>query len=403
MKPKTWHFFWGILSTLLIVEAGAFAAEDPFSKFAKDVKKRDQAMLKAVQQIEERWDRFYESTIEDYYVYSKDGRVRRRANFSDESPEKGFLEVAVVDAKSEKEAQKVLGKAVEKALREKTGKQELLKDQVQLNQQPLTKKNVRRRAKELKKQIQKTTVLTKKGKKTVYSIKLKFVPDHVQQRAKIFFSSVKRHARKSKIPVKLVLAVMHTESNFNPHACSGSKKIKKRGQCLAYGLMQLVPKSGAREAYKYIYKKDNFHELPVEQQKDYLFKPENNMTLGAAYLGKMINNDFAGGMYSGNPNDIKTFGVGAVDSLENRVILAAHSYNTGPGNSAKALMKITTIKRRYPRPILEVIAKEANKLNVAELVHRLKTYSPWEEARHYVEKVNKCITTNTNLRGGKCY
>jgi membrane-bound lytic murein transglycosylase C len=342
-------------------------------------------MLKAVQQIEERWDRFYESTIEDYYVYSKDGRVRRRANFSDESPEKGFLEVAVVDAKSEKEAQKILGKAVEKALREKAGKQELLKDQVQLNQKPLTKKNVRRRAKELKKQIQKTTVLTKKGKKTVYSVKLKFVPDHVQQRAKIFFSSVKRHAKKRKIPVKLVLAIMHTESAFNPRACSRRKKTP-RNQCLAYGLMQLVPTSGAREAYRYIYKKDKFHKFPVEQQADYLFKPENNMTLGAAYLGKMVNKDFA-----------------AVDSLEKRVILAAHSYNTGPGNSAKGLMKITKIKSRYPRPIFEVIAREANKLNIEELVQRLKTYSPHEEARHYVEKVNKCITTNTNLRGTKCF
>ena len=75
-----------LLLSLTFLLASAHAAEDPFSKFAKDVKKRDQAMLKAVQQIEERWDRFYESTIEDYYVYSKDGRVRRRANFSEESP-----------------------------------------------------------------------------------------------------------------------------------------------------------------------------------------------------------------------------------------------------------------------------------------------------------------------------
>ena len=94
MKTQTRQFFLGILIFLTIPVVSAYAAEDPFSKFAKDVKKRDQAMLKAVQQIEERWDRFYESTIEDYYVYSKDGRVRRRANFSDESPEKGFLEVA---------------------------------------------------------------------------------------------------------------------------------------------------------------------------------------------------------------------------------------------------------------------------------------------------------------------
>ena len=110
------------------------------------------------------------------------------------------------------------------------------------------------------------------------------------------------------------------------------------------------------------------------------------MTLGAAYLGKMVNLDFA-----------------RVDSFEKRVILAAHSYNTGPGNSAKGLMKITKIKRKYPRPIFEVIAREANKLNIEELVQRLKTYSPHEEARHYVEKVNKCITTNTNMRGRKCF
>ena len=385
MKTQTMQIFVGIMIFLTMLVASAHAAEDPFSKFAKDVKKRDQAMLKAVQQIEERWDRFYESTIEDYYVYSKDGRVRRRANFSDESPEKGFLEVAVVDAKSEKEAQKVLGKAVAEALREKAGKQELLKDQVLLNQKPLTKKNLRRRAKELKKQILKTTVLTKKGKKTVYSIKLKFVPDHVQQRAKIFFSSVKRNARKRKIPVKLVLAIMHTESAFNPHACSRRKKTPIK-QCLAYGLMQLVPKSGAREAYRYLYKEDQFHKFSTKKQAAYLFKPENNMTLGAAYLGKMVNKDFA-----------------AVDSLDKRVILAAHSYNTGPGNSAKGLMKITKIKSRYPRPIFEVIAREANKLNFEELLQRLKTYLPYEETRHYVEKINKCITTNTNLRGKKCF
>ena len=165
MKTKTRKFNFVILSVLLMVGASTYAAEDPFSKFAKDVKIRDQAMLKAVEQIEERWDRFYDSTVEDYYVYSKDGRVRRRANFSDESPDKGFLEVAVVDVKSKKEAQKLLSKAVESALRERAGKQELLKDQVQLNQQPLTKKNVRRRLEELKKKVTETIVSTKKGKK----------------------------------------------------------------------------------------------------------------------------------------------------------------------------------------------------------------------------------------------
>ena len=207
----------------------------------------------------------------------------------------------------------------------------------------------------------------------------------LQKRSKIFLSSVQRHASKRKIPVSSVLAVMHTESAFNPHACSRRKKTPIK-QCLAYGLMQLVPKSGAREAYRYLYKEDQFHKFSTKKQAAYLFKPENNITLGVAYLGKMVNLDLAG-----------------VDSLEKRVLLAASSYNTGHGNTAKGMMKITNKKSKYPRPTLKVIAREANKLNYEELLQRLKTYLPYEETRHYVEKINKCITTNTNLRGKKCF
>ena len=65
MKTQTRLYFVGILINLLILATSAHAAEDPFSKFAKDVKKRDQAMLKAVQQIEERWDSFYADEFED--------------------------------------------------------------------------------------------------------------------------------------------------------------------------------------------------------------------------------------------------------------------------------------------------------------------------------------------------
>ena len=45
----------------------------------------------------------------------------------------------------------------------------------------------------------------------------------------------------------VVFAVIHTESYYNPKARSGAP---------AYGLMQLVPTSGGRAAYRYVYKKD---------------------------------------------------------------------------------------------------------------------------------------------------
>ena len=54
-----------------------------------------------------------------------------------------------------------------------------------------------------------------------------------------------------KINPKLVMAVIHTESAFNPKARSTFKR--KNGRTgHAYGLMQLVPYSGGKEAYNYL-------------------------------------------------------------------------------------------------------------------------------------------------------
>ncbi len=338
-----------LLLSLTFLLASAHAAEDPFSKFAKDVKKRDQAMLKAVQQIEERWDRFYESTIEDYYVYSKDGRVRRRANFSDESPEKGFLEVAVVDAKSEKEAQKVLGKAVAEALREKVGKKELLKDQVQLNQKPLTKRNVRRRTKELKKQIKKKTVITKKGKKIVYSVKLQFTPDHLKKRAQNYAKLVKKYARQFEIPSPLIFAVIHTESNFNPKAQSPAN---------AHGLMQLVPTSGARDAYKKVYGKDKI------VSPKYLYDPENNIRLGTAYFAWLANQ----------------FKRAKNSDLRYHLMIAA--YNTGAGNVSRAFIGKIRLSTAFTK-INSFTAREGYN----HLLSNLPCYHGRCESRGYLKNV----------------
>ena len=77
-------------------------AQDRYRNFLEELDHRDEAYTVAVDNIEDRWDRYYESTVEDYYVYSEDGRIRRRINFQDETLDQGFLEVTVVDAKSKK-------------------------------------------------------------------------------------------------------------------------------------------------------------------------------------------------------------------------------------------------------------------------------------------------------------
>ena len=82
-------------------------AQNPFGKFLEDLDLRDQAHGKIAERIKTRWDRFYNSTYKDYYVYSEDGRVLRRVNFQNETPDQGFLEVTVVDADSEKQARSI--------------------------------------------------------------------------------------------------------------------------------------------------------------------------------------------------------------------------------------------------------------------------------------------------------
>ena len=231
-------------------------------------------------------------------------------------------------------------------MRERVGKQELLKDQVQLNQKPLTKKNVRRRAKELKKQIQKTTVLTKKGKKTVYSVKLQFAPDHLKKRAQVYAKLVKKYAEKYDIPPALIFAVMHTESFFNPVAKSS----------VAYGLMQLVPKSGARHAYKKVFKRDKI------VRPAYLYVPENNIRLGVAYLGILE----------------KTFKRAKNKNLRSYLMISA--YNTGAGNVSRAFIGKTRLSEAFAK--INSFAADAG---FRYLVRNL----PYEETRHYLVRVNK--------------
>ena len=97
------------------------------------------------------------------------------------------------------------------------------------------------------------------------------VPDHIRKRAVVFQTDVNAQSQRQNLPPALVFAVMETESYFNPVAKSPAP---------AFGLMQLVPTSGAREAYRYVYNKDHV------VSDTYLYDPKNNIELGSAYLNR---------------------------------------------------------------------------------------------------------------------
>jgi len=73
------------------------------------------------------------------------------------------------------------------------------------------------------------------------SVPMKLIPNHTVVRARPYISEVKRQSQRFRLRPELVMAVMHTESYFDPLA---------RSHVPAYGLMQLVPIYGAREAYQ---------------------------------------------------------------------------------------------------------------------------------------------------------
>lgn len=101
------------------------------------------------------------------------------------------------------------------------------------------------------------------------SVKVPLAQDHLQQRAQAYRDDVTTHAKRHGIDPRLLFAIIHTESYFNPLAQTPAP---------AYGLMLLVPRGPARDAYNYLYKSD------IVLDDNYLQDPAQNVELGAAYL-----------------------------------------------------------------------------------------------------------------------
>ncbi len=94
-------------------------------------------------------------------------------------------------------------------------------------------------------------------------------PNHLQQRAQLYQDDVSAHAKRHGIDPRLLFAIIHTESYFNPLAQTPTP---------SYGLMLLIPRGPARDAYNYLYKND------IVLDDGYLQDPAHNVELGAAYL-----------------------------------------------------------------------------------------------------------------------
>jgi membrane-bound lytic murein transglycosylase C len=192
--------------------------------------------------------------------------------------------------------------------------------------------------------VQTRALNSEQGGKTAQFVKLTMVKNFEAKGAERYRASVEKYSAQYHVSPSLVLAIMRTESNFNPFAVSGAP---------AYGLMQLVPTSGGRAALKRVQGVD---QTPTPE---YLFDPEHNIELGTAYVAVLSNNEFR-----------------TIDNQNSRDYCVIASYNTGPRN----------VTRTFANDRNEALNK-INALESSTLYDRLRTNLPSEETRQYMVKV----------------
>ncbi len=317
-------------------------------------------------QIEKKWGtkETKTSTKEEYVSYDSNYSSRKSVNYEEG---KAKVEILVTEAEAknpavvqEKLKQQVAELAVSKGgtdpLEKKNNinplKKPIVADQLAASDgKPVTESNAKQFAEETikKAEVTQTVVTGKDGiKRVVIGVQMPMVPNHVKKRATEFRETVEKESRRFGIDITLVYAIMHTESYFNP---------KARSPVPAFGLMQLVPKSGARDAFFFAHKKDSL------VTGEYLYVSENNIELGTAYLTKLMTVEFR------NVTDPKS-----------RIYCAISAYNTGPGNVAKAFTGKRNVNHAVPK---------INAMTSDEVYEHLKKNLPFEETRHYIAKVSE--------------
>lgn len=177
-----------------------------------------------------------------------------------------------------------------------------------------------------------------------YWVDIPMVKSHRQRSAQEYRALAQKASARYQVPVSLIMAIMETESSFNPFAVSHAG---------AYGLMQVMQPTAGRDVYQRIYGRKG------APDRRYLLNPESNVDTGTAYLSIL--------------RDVYLRDVQGRRKQEYCMIAA---YNGGTGNLLRAF-------HSDRRKAVERI----NRLSDDEVYRTIVRHHPKEESRRYLEKV----------------
>ncbi|MEX1222370.1 MAG: murein transglycosylase domain-containing protein [Idiomarina sp.] len=176
--------------------------------------------------------------------------------------------------------------------------------------------------------------------------------DIYQRRAQAYASSISAYASEYDVTPELVFAITQTESSFNPLAQSPIP---------AFGLMQIVPSSAGLDVNRLVF------DVPGMPSESTLFDADQNIRMGTAYI-----------------HLLQSRYLRAITDPQSRLYCVIAAYNTGAGNVASVF---------HPQGSKQVAGAVSviNSLSADEVYQRLVNELPYQETRHYLQKVTSVL------------
>ena len=205
-----------------------------------------------------------------------------------------------------------------------------------------------------------TTTLPGKGDRTVHRLEVPLIapepsvefpnneiaPKSLPNRAKSIWGHVSNFSTMAEVEPSLIYAVIETESSFNPFA---------KSPVPAYGLMQIVPESGGKDATQ------KLNGAPQVLSPSYLYNVENNIQIGTTYMNVLYYK------YLKRVNDPLS-----------RLYCSIAAYNAGIGRVSKIFTGSMKI---------EPAVDQINRMTSDRVYSMLETKLP-NETRQYLKKVS---------------